>query len=263
MNPVDVLATVTAAALLGLSSMPHCAAMCGPLSAAVCTRSGGPRAPLRYQIGRALGYTLAGVIAARFGLAVSDVLPADYAHLLFPALTALACIVVAFQLWPRRSSRVAGLVTLRTAKSTETRAVAASTNSSGAQQWSGSSFVGGLLDMLPRDASVVGFVTTLLPCGALAGALLLAAGRGDAFSGGLFMLVFALISGTATVLPAILSRWLRAHRRAPMEGLRRTVAAMFVVLAVIAIARPLRAAWTGSQVAGHSHSAAPNHPSCH
>ena len=260
MTPAQVAATVTAAALLGLSTSLHCATMCGPLCAAACSR-GGKHALLRYQVGRGLGYSLAGVIAARFSAAFVDLLPHPFARILLPSLTALACVVVALQLWPAMISAKPTLVKLRPKKKPREDIDAGEYNPEKAARTR--PIRTSLLALLPRNTWVLGIGTTLLPCGALAGALLMAAGQGNGLAGGLFMLAFALVSGFSITVPAVLSRALSRASARSLWGLRRMAAIGLVALAIIMISSPLRALWLHP---GASHGGASSqhvHPSCH
>ena len=58
-----------AALVMGLAGGPHCAAMCGPACAGVVRMSGRPLAAglWRFQLGRLLGYSLAGAAAGLVG----------------------------------------------------------------------------------------------------------------------------------------------------------------------------------------------------
>lgn len=237
-----LLATMVSGALLGLSSVPHCAAMCGPLSAAVCTRSGGGSAPLRYQLGRIAGYGLAGLVAGRFGVAISEVLPPPLRPYVFPVLTGLSCVLVAFHLWPPRR-RGAGAVAPQALRPSTQGPV-----------------VRRVLTVLPREAAYVGFASTLLPCGALAGALLFAAGRGTGLEGAVFMASFATVSGIATVTAAGLAGLLRSLSQPRVEGLRRLAAVGLLAFGLVAISSPLRAHLAGPPADGVAPASAPH---CH
>src|SRR5690348_11710538 len=98
-------------ALLGLTSVPHCAAMCGPLASFACTCAPRRDAAPRYQLGRTFGYGVAGALAGHAGSALLAVTPRGAAAwLAFAALAASACLLIARLLWPRRASE--RLVTL-------------------------------------------------------------------------------------------------------------------------------------------------------
>lgn len=92
--PLDWL-TLLAALLTGLLGGVHCAAMCGGIAAGVALGSGG-QAPLRTAIeanlGRILGYTVAGAVVGGFGGGLLGVLQAD--SLLFGARMAVGAVLV-------------------------------------------------------------------------------------------------------------------------------------------------------------------------
>ena len=55
-----MLASITAGLVAGVSSVPHCMGMCGPLVAGVCS---GPRDGAAYQVGRTVSYSVLGAVA--------------------------------------------------------------------------------------------------------------------------------------------------------------------------------------------------------
>jgi sulfite exporter TauE/SafE len=61
------VALFLSALMLGVAGAPHCAAMCGPASAALlrgCSQRKPHASPLAFHLARALGYATAGALAA-------------------------------------------------------------------------------------------------------------------------------------------------------------------------------------------------------
>lgn len=213
-----MLHALLAGSLLGFVSLPHCAAMCGPLSAFACSRSAARAAPLRYQAGRLLGYGFAGALAGQLGTVLSLAAPSAPTVLVFAGLAALSCLLLAYSLVrPSRTADV--LVQLGSAPRK--------------RPW-----LDALARILPRDPSALGTLSVLLPCGVLGAALLSAVAAGSALFGTLLMVGFALSSGVALLSAAALSRLLSAHAS---RLTRSVVAALLVVSAVLIVARPVTA----------------------
>src|SRR6266516_4473192 len=85
-----MLSVVVTAALLGLSSAPHCALMCGPLVASTCRTGGRSGAQLvRYILARTVSYALVGAGVAAIG---RPFIPASWA---FGIQVAAASLVAA------------------------------------------------------------------------------------------------------------------------------------------------------------------------
>jgi hypothetical protein len=223
-------------ALLGLTSIPHCAAMCGPLSGFACTRSTQRRAPLRYQLGRTLSYGLAGALAGSAGhVVLHAIAPGVVAFSLFAVLAASACLLVArVLLVPRRQT--GELVQL----GTKSRA---------------RSLASLLIGLAPRDAAAFGLLSVFLPCGVLGAALLLAAASGDARSGATAMMAFATTSGAGLVAAGALARALPL-RASP--AIRRWTALALVLAALGLMVRPVTAL-----VSAPTQSAGASLPHCH
>ena len=211
---------------LGAVSIPHCAAMCGPLATLACSRSAQASAPVRYQLGRTLGYALAGALAGHFGSALQVLSPGASTWLVFSALAALACLVLAYRLV--RASRGQQLVTLRTEPKRRP-------------------LFSVLAPLLPREPAAFGAVSTLLPCGALAAALLSAAATADPTQGAATMFGFVTSSGAFLLAAGLLQRLMPAGRGKLVQQL---TAAALVVTAVALVARPIVALATPAQ--GHS-----------
>jgi uncharacterized protein len=221
-----MLAAMLSGLIFGLLNLAHCAAMCGPLAAAGCARTG--RAGLvRYQLGRSLAYAYAGAVAGHLGHGL-QLSGAGWTHWLFPLLTAAACIFAARRLLQLRHDT--GLVRLRSAAREKPSRFAR------------------LLGLLPRDPLPLGLLSILLPCGLLAAALLAAVATGNASSGASFMFGFAMSSGGAIVGSGLLAQ---LATRCPLSA-RRGLACVLLVTAGLAIARPL-AANSGAKPVAHAH----------
>ena len=195
----------------GALAAPHCAAMCGPLAAAACG-GGQPRA-LRYHFGRLLGYALAGSIAGQLGAVLST-----------PGLP--------LPLLPLSSATVLLLLAWRLVRSPRAELVQISRRQR-PHVWST------LLQLLPRDPLWLGGMTALLPCGALAAALALAAATGSAHLGTLVMAGFVVTSGAGVAASGFLVQRLFAVRSVRVA---RTCAGVLVVAAALVVWRPM-AAW--------------------
>jgi sulfite exporter TauE/SafE len=206
--------------MLGLVNLMHCAGMCGPLSGAVCLRSG--RVGLaRYQIGRVSSYVFLGALSGHLGRALAVAVPATVSVWLTASLTAAACLLTA-----RSLLRASASATLLPAS-----ALCAPRS----QQ---PSLFALLTSLAPRDPFVFGLLSALLPCGVLASAVLAAVASGSAASGSLLMAAFAFMSGSA-VLAAGFVMQLVPGRFAPL--FRRGLACALVAIALLSVARPLSA----------------------
>ena len=170
--------------LMGLAGAPHCAAMCGAACGGV-TR-GSPRAMAQFQAGRLLGYGAAGALAA---LAVQSLAwLAQQAAALQPVWTLFHLGVLAWGLLLLAQARQPAWVgAAGRAAWTRIRPVAAAR--------------GGMLGM--------GALWSLMPCGLLYSALLVAALSGGPLDGALAMALFALGGGLALGLAPALFRRLR------------------------------------------------------
>ena len=212
--------------LLGLSSVPHCAAMCGPLAAFACSRSARRGSPLRYQFGRTLSYGVAGALAGHAGDALLHAItPGSVTArvVLFASLAAGACLLLARTLFaPRRHpAELAQLGRKPRARSLSSR----------------------LLGLAPRDAAAFGVLSLFLPCAVLAAALLVAAASGDGRSGALTMVGFATGSGVALFAAGALMRTFRLHA----SPIAQRLAAVALVLAAIGLMiHPLIALTSGT-----------------
>lgn len=205
MSPL--LAAVAAGAVAGLASSLHCGVMCGPVAVHAC-RGANRSGPLAYQLGRSLGYAGAGAAVGAAGALLGELGPGPWGGAALSWLLGLGLAMSAHRLWRRREES-APLVQLGTRPSGR----AASLRSFG-----------------------IGTATTFLPCGALAGALLLAAGSGAPWLGAATMLAFATVTGFALVGAGFFARY--ALRRTTT---RRALAVALALGAIVLLIRPLDA----------------------
>ncbi len=185
------------ALLMGLVGGPHCVAMCGAACAGM-GQAAGPRkntALLTFQLGRILGYSLLGGLAAASmqGLGWLTVQSAALRPVwsLFHVAAVLLGLVL---LWQARQPvwlEVAGRKIWNQARSL-------------------SSGIGGGAPL------VLGTLWALLPCGLLYSALLVAAMAGSAATGAMVMALFAL--GTSVTMLAGPWLWLRLRGQGAGQG---------------------------------------------
>jgi uncharacterized protein len=215
-----LLPVLAAGALAGLASVPHCVAMCGPLAGLACASAGGGRAldPLRYQAGRTAGYAVLGAGAGALGHAVTGGLSHTAVAWVLSWAMAAALAIAALRLW--RGPQVAPLVRL-----TRARPAPAST------PWFARA-----ARALPRSPLSIGLLTGLLPCGALAAAVLVAAGTTSPGLGTLSMVAFATTSGVGLLGVGAAARRLRLTHR---PALVRSLAVVLALGAVLLALRPL------------------------
>jgi len=220
---MTVAAALVAAAVAGLVSAPHCAAMCGPLAVAACeapSRDVSLRAGARYGLGRFTSYLITGALAGALGSGLVQVLRGEGVQRFVSLALAAGLALAAWRVL--RAGRPAALVKLRTSA--------------------------------PRPrvpAGVMGLVTGLLPCGALASGLLIAASAGSWWGGAMAMAVFAATSAPgllAVVLPATGLR--SVLNRAATPTRRKLGAAVLMVAACWVAARP----WVMPERQCHCHS---------
>ena len=213
------LGPIIAGAVAGLASIPHCAAMCGPLAAFACRGGGGglaSSAVAGYQLARLVGYGAAGALAGSVGAAATGLLSAPLAQALLSWTFAAGLGWSAWRLWrsatPQPTTRLDPAQfeqTVKLRKKSERR--------SGAR------------------APMIGLLTTLLPCGALYAALLLAAGSGGPLEGSLSMLAFGVTSGLGLLGASLLGRFLDRLG----VGARRGLAVAMALGAIVFVLRPI------------------------
>jgi sulfite exporter TauE/SafE len=189
------LALIGSAALLGLASTPHCAAMCG---AACAAATGAGRAPRQagaapawaFHAARITGYAVAGGVAAGSigGLAtLAQISPA-----LRPLWTLLHIAALALGLWLLWQGRQPGWMA-RLGKTRRDAPVAA----------------GGWQRIeMPLKAAGAGVLWVAWPCGLLQSALLVSGMANTAWAGAAAMASFATASAGGLVLaPWAWQRW--------------------------------------------------------
>lgn len=192
---------------LGLASIPHCMGMCGPVASA----AGGSRsARLGYQFARLVAYGTLGALAARVAQPIRAALGSGFVTWGLAALTAAALVLAALRLLRARPVPLVPAERLLGGRTGRSIALA-----------------GGL-----------GLATGLLPCGALYGALALAATGSSPVVGAASMVAFGGVSGLGLLVSSRLALAL-ARSEEPLG--RRSVAAVLVVGAALVLARPLLA----------------------
>ena len=220
---------VIAGAAAGLASVPHCTAMCGPLAAYACSGRPGASGQGRYQLGRFISYSVLGAIAGAIGGATAVSLPHAWGSALLSWSLALGLGLAAVRLWRRPNQP---LVTLRTK-----------------QDDSKPSVVSRALAGLGRHPFFVGLGTAVLPCGALAAAVLIAASTGSVALGSLSMLAFAVVSGVGLVG----ATWVfERFARRPRPATSRVLAAVLALGSILFIIRPVHALRTGDTSSCHA-----------
>ena len=174
------------ALLMGLAGGPHCAAMCGPACAAV-TRAGAAgsrRSMWSFQLGRLAGYTAAGAVAGSAVQAFGWL--ATQTAALRPVWTLFHLCVLAW-----------GLMLLAQARQ---------------PMWVGAAGRLAWLRVRPLAAArggvfAAGTLWTLMPCGLLYSALLVASLTGGAIEGAAAMALFALGGALSlTIAPRLLAK---------------------------------------------------------
>lgn len=156
-------ALIASATLLGLTGMPHCAAMCG----APCALAGGPR-PAKLLLGRLMGYGAAGAVAAASAQALARA--SQGLALLQPAWALLQAALLLLGLTLLVRGRMPVWL--------------------GSLRWR----------PLPRHAFATGLGWVAMPCGLLHAALLLASLSGSVAGGAAAMAGFAAASTPALVV---------------------------------------------------------------
>ena len=103
--PVDGL-VLGAALLTGVLGGAHCAAMCGGIATSLSVQQrGGWWVALQPNLGRVLGYTLAGAVVGGFGHALLGVARLPALGVALRAAVGIVLIVAALQLLDRRATR--------------------------------------------------------------------------------------------------------------------------------------------------------------
>ncbi len=181
-----LLAHLLSGLVLGAASLPHCALMCGPLVAATCasSKSTTGRSSLTFVLTRCVGYASLGALVGSLGGSLLEGLPVRWTE------AALALAMAGYLLW-------AGGRILRGGRPQRVSLARRKP--------------------VPRQVRVpawaLGLGTSLLPCGALFGAYLVASVSGNALGGAVTMLGFSVASAPALAAASGLLGWLRSLER--------------------------------------------------
>jgi sulfite exporter TauE/SafE len=181
---------------------------------------GGPLAGAgAYLGGRLIGYTATGLAAGALGHAITPAAALPAVRLAAQILVAASLVITGVRWLSRRAAEgvhveTARLTWMRRARPWASRAISA------------------IARVMPKTPLGLGLATALFPCGALAGALLIAATSGSAPAGGAAMAAFAFASApTLAVLAGLgggTGRWLTA--RSP--SFRRIAGAALIAVGV-------------------------------
>ena len=217
------LAIISSAALLGASSVPHCAAMCGAPCAALTARTRG--AAPAFHMGRLLSYTAAGALAAAsLGVIAEWARSLHWLLALWVLLQAAMLSIGGFMLLTGRTLALTGVGAFAPPLP----------HADGAQpiRWA------------RARAGLAGGLWVGWPCGALQGALVVAALASSPASGAAAMAAFALASGSGLWLAPWL--WGRAAGSPMQAHATRLAGALLMVVSAWALWRSLGmrvAAW--------------------
>lgn len=197
--------------VMGLAASPHCAAMCGPACGSI-TRAGqgGLTGSMpAFQVGRLAGYAAAGAVAAAAMQALGWV--SVQAAALRPVWTLFHLMVLAWGLTLVLLARQPAWV-----------------------QRVGLSVWARVRPRVQRPGGVfaAGALWTLMPCGLLYSALLVASLAGGPLQGALAMLLFAAGSS----LGLILGPWLMAHLRRAGNRWRQDLGSRLAGVALVVAA---------------------------
>jgi len=180
-----MLGALLAGAAAGLASVPHCAAMCGPLAAL----GGGGRRALAFQASRFTAYLVLGAVAGFVGQGLRSLFDdARLVHVLLAGSLAVGLGLAAWRLWRDGSAKPAEPQLVQLGRKGARRRL--------------------------FKSALLGASTACLPCGALLAGALVAAGTGSVLGGTLAMGAFALASS-----PGLLAAGFAAGR---LQGLSRT-----------------------------------------
>lgn len=175
-------ALVLAALMLGAAGAPHCAAMCGPASAALlrgCRRHAPTASPLAFHLARVAGYAAAGAVAASSVGALAQL--GQLSPLLRPLWTLLHCAALGLGLWLLWQGRQPAW--LENLGRGTRRLAPQRADADGWQRLQG-----------PARASAAGLLWVAWPCGLLQSALVVAALANTAWGGAAAMAGFAAVS---------------------------------------------------------------------
>lgn len=214
-------ATMLAGFAPAMLSGAHCAAMCGPL-AAFASRGSGRFRYVQYQLGRVASYSALGVLVGAAGGSAMGVFRSTGIGETASVLFALGLVVGGVGLWRSAKGPSAGPAerTVQLTPRAPKPNIAVK-----------------LMRKVAGQPLLLGLASALLPCGALASGLLIAASMGNARDGAIVMATFAGGTGIGLVVSAKIIDLLRQRGTA---GLR--VAAVLLWLgAATTVARPLLA----------------------
>lgn len=194
--------------MMGLAGTVHCVAMCGASSAAAVGACGGGRSAWTgFHLGRVLGYTVAGAIAASSVSALGELGRLSPALRPLWGLAHMAALVLGVWL----------LVTGRQPAWLDRLGRGGQRSAAVSGDWQ---VVRG-----PGRAMGAGVLWVAWPCGLLQSALVVAALANGPWGGAAVMAVFALASSLALgAVPALLLRWMGRRDAAAQAGLLSWVA---------------------------------------
>jgi sulfite exporter TauE/SafE len=177
---VTVDGAVFTALAAGALGSAHCAAMCGPLAVAGCSRGRGvaTRDAAGYFGGRLVAYATVGAVLGHLGRHALCILP--MAALETVAIAAVAIAAAYRGVWLLRPPSPPKLVPLRG----KPRGLFAL-----------------LADLWPRRGIGLGLATAVMPCSLLVPAWALAAGTASAASGALVMAAFSVATLPGLLVP--------------------------------------------------------------
>jgi len=237
--PFSELALALGAGFLaGLGSIPHCIAMCGPLSGVACRQGNGQdgsKSVVRYQLGRALGYGTLGTVVGAAGEVVVRSLSGAVAGAMISWVLAVAIGIAAYRLWFVQRPAAGGIGSGGGGGLVQLGA-GPSVGSSSSKDPASPTLLERVLDVMPKDPFFFGTATALLPCGALYAAAFLAAGTMSPVGGAVLMLGFAAATGVGLAsFGLLLARFGRLVPRAMLK----VVAVGLAVVAVFFVIRPI------------------------
>jgi sulfite exporter TauE/SafE len=197
-------AVLTAMATGALGSA-HCAAMCGPIAVAGCSRAEAvsARDAASYFLGRAAAYTTVGAVLGHLGRHALCILPMGTLEAVAIAAVAIAAAWRGLGLLRGKNSGE-GLVTLK-------------------RKPGRSPLLTLVAELWPRRGLGLGLATGVMPCGLLVPAWALAAGTASATSGAAVMAAFSVATLPGLVVPL-------AGRRLVQRVVERLPQAAFGVL---------------------------------
>jgi sulfite exporter TauE/SafE len=170
-----------------------------------------------------------GALAGTIGGAAAVGLPSAWGSALLSWSLGLGLGLAALRLWRRPAQP---LVTLRTKDEEKAPTI-----------------VSRALAGLGRHPFFVGLGTALLPCGALAAAVLIAASTGSTLLGSLSMLAFAVVSGVGLVGAS----WVfERFARRPRPATSRALAVVLALGSILFVIRPVHSLRTGDSSACHA-----------